>query len=82
MDGLKLRAVLDAQKRIRHQRMISNTTKTFNENGLEELKVIRDESLGEEETALFDVKRTQIRERRQVHLLQLHSVSSSACNPQ
>ena len=62
--------------------MISNTTKTFNENGLEELKVIRDESLGEEETALFDVKRTQIRERRQVHLLQLHSVSSSACNPQ
>ena len=77
-----MRAVPDAQKRIRHQIMINNTTITLNANGLEELKVMDNESFGEEETALFDVKRTQIRERRQVHLLQLHSVSSSACNPQ
>ena len=62
--------------------MISNTTITFNANGLEELKVMNDEPLREEETALFDMKRAKIGKRRQVHLLQLHSVSSSACNPQ
>ena len=41
-----------------------------------------DESLGEEETAFLDVKQAKTGERRQFHFLQLHSVSSSACNPQ
>lgn len=43
---------------------------------------MNNESLGEEETALFNMKRAKTGERRQIHLLQLHSVSSSACNPQ
>ena len=40
------------------------------------------ESLGEEEAAFFDVQRTQIDERRQIHLLQLLSVSSATRNRQ
>lgn len=36
------------------------------------------ESFGEEETTLFDVKRAEIGERRQIHFLQLHTVSSPA----
>ena len=82
MDGLKLRTVLDGHERIRHLLRANNTAVLFNVNGLEALKVMDNEPLREEETALFDVKQAEIGERRQVHLLQLHSVSSSACNPQ
>ena len=77
-----MRTVLDGQTRTPYQSMISNTAESVNANGLEELKVMDNESLGEDEAALFDVKRMETSERRQVHLLQLHSVSSSACNPQ
>ena len=56
MDGLKLRTVLDGEERTRHQSMISNTAVSVNANGLEESKVMDDESFGEEEAAFLDVK--------------------------
>ena len=62
MDGLKLRTVLDGEEGTRHQSMINSTAVSFNANGLEMLKVIRDESFGEEEAAFLDVKRAEIGE--------------------
>ena len=69
MDGFKLRTVLDGQKRAIHELTGYNKTVSVNVDGLEEREVVNDEALGEEETAFFDVKRMQIRERRQIYLL-------------
>ena len=62
MDGLKLRTVLDGEKRTRHQVKLSNTAESVNVNGLEVLKVMDNESFGEEEAAFLDVKRAEIGE--------------------
>ena len=69
MDGFKLRTVLDGQKRAIHELAGHNETESLDVDGLEEREVVNDEALGEEETAFFDVKRSQIRERRQIYLL-------------
>ena len=83
VDGLKLRTVLYWQKRAWNNRVIlNNKAETIDANGLEASKIMDNESFSEEETAFLDVKRAKIGERRQIHLLQLHSVSSSACNSQ
>ena len=62
--------------------MVYKKAVSVSANTLEVLKVMDNESFREEEAAFFDVKRAKIGERRQIHLLQLHDVSSSACNPQ
>ena len=62
--------------------MVYKKAVSVSANGLEVLKVMDNESFREEEAAFFDVKRAKTGERRQIHLLQLHDVSSSACNPQ
>ena len=56
MDKHEPRTVLDGQKRIGNHITLNNKAVSVNANGIEELKVMDNESLGEEEAALFDVK--------------------------
>ena len=70
--------VFDRQERIRHHLIVSKAAESVNANGLEELEVVDNEPLCEEETTLFDVEGVEAGERRQIHFLQLHTVSSPA----
>lgn len=56
MDKHEPRTVLDGKERIGNHITLNNKAVSVNANGIEELKVMDNESFCEEEATLFDVK--------------------------